>query len=258
MGKVEIQLRDVAKTFSGNPRPRQVLAGVNLSVRGGEVVAIRGDNGSGKTTLLNLIAGLDAPSNGSIRFDGLDGEKLRVGFTQQDYTSSLLPWFNVAENVALPLKINGKEQAAREAQAAALLERLNFGSLPTSAYPYQLSGGQKQRVAISRALIHDPHVLILDEPFANLDAHTTRDLQNTLSEVHEAARPTILLVSHEIAHCVFLADRVVVLHGTPAKVALEFEVNLPRPRRRQVMFTPEYAAIRSKILEAEEVLYAKR
>jgi NitT/TauT family transport system ATP-binding protein len=259
MGTVDIQLHDVAKTFPGDPRPREVLANISLSVKKGEVIAIRGDNGTGKTTLLNLIAGLDVPTKGSITLnDAAEGGKPRVGFAQQDYTSSLLPWYNVIENIALPLKIKNVDRKEREEKAKALLSRLNFELLPESAYPHQLSGGQKQRVAISRALIHDPHVLLLDEPFANLDAHTIRDLQNTLSDVYEAAQPTMLIVSHEIAHCIFLADRIVVLHGSPAKIAVEFEVKLPRPRRRQIMFTAEYEKIRSRIIEAEEVLYAQR
>jgi NitT/TauT family transport system ATP-binding protein len=254
---VRIELCGVGKTFE-NRQENRVLHGIDLEVPKGQVVAIRGDNGSGKTTLLNIIAGIWHPTEGSVRFEGLGGETLRVGFTQQDYTSSLLPWFDVLDNVAIPLRLRGLPARDRRVRADKVLDELGFNNVPRSGYPHQLSGGQRQRVAVARALIHEPHLLLLDEPFANLDAHTSRDVQEILLRIHEQSHPTILYVSHELDHCVYLADRVILLHGSPARIVEDFHVALERPRRREMLLSPAYVDIRSRILAAEEKLYARK
>ena len=250
-----ITLRSVSKTFTADTGERPVLVDISLAVKRGEIVALRGDNGTGKTTLLNIVAGIEPPTCGTVLFDETT-ERPKVGFAQQDYTASLLPWLNTLDNIALPLKLGGIARSERDRRARELLNRLTFSNLPWDAFPHELSGGQKQRVAVSRALMHDPDILILDEPFANLDAHTIRDLQAVLSAVHAERRQTIMFVSHEIGHCISLADRIVVLHGAPATVGLDFAVDLPRPRTREVIRSPEYATIRAQILEREESLYA--
>src|SRR6266568_2505660 len=174
---IGIELHGVEKTFTSQGKENHVLAGLDITISAGEVVAIRGDNGIGKTTLLNIIAGIERPTRGDVSFQGADGEKPRIGFTQQDYTSSLLPWLNVIDNISIPLRLKGVSQSDRRHRAEQLLETLGFRGLRGDSYPYELSGGQKQRVALARSLIHDPQLLLLDEPFANLDAHTSRDLQ---------------------------------------------------------------------------------
>lgn len=251
---VEIDVTQLGKTFGGTDN-QPVLKGIDLKVSKGEIVAIRGDNGTGKTTLLNLISGIDNLTQGSISFRGLDGEQLRVGYAQQDYTSSLLPWFDVLDNVSIPLRLQGVPGAKRRRLASELLESLGF-LLPPTAYPHQLSGGQRQRIAVARALIHQPHLLLLDEPFANLDAHTSRDLQEVLLSVHYKERQTILFISHNLDHCVYFADRILFLNGRPANIIKEFSVPLNRPRNRKMLLTPEYNNIRSSIIAAEEAVYA--
>lgn len=255
---VDVELKGVGKAFGSGKLRNEVLGAVDLVVRKGEIVAIRGDNGTGKSTLLNIIAGIESVTRGTVAFNGLDGETRRIGYTQQDYTSSLLPWFDVMENVSIPLRLQGVPNESRRLKTAELLESLGFNSLPKTSYPHQLSGGQKQRVAVARALIHNPHLLILDEPFANLDSHTIRDLQDVLLRSHCVKQPTILFVSHELSHCIYLADRIVVMHGHPARIIREFSVNLPRPRMREMMLGPVYADVRAQILAEEDVLYAKR
>jgi NitT/TauT family transport system ATP-binding protein len=251
---VEIEITQLGKTFRGSDN-KPVLKGIDLQVSKGEIVAIRGDNGTGKTTLLNLIAGIEDSTKGTINFRGLDGERLRVGYAQQDYTSSLLPWFDVLDNVAIPLRLQGVARIKRRRLAGELLESLGF-LLPPAAYPQQLSGGQKQRVAIARALIHQPQLLLLDEPFANLDDHTSRDLQEVLLAIHYKWQQTILFISHNLDHCVYFADRILFLGGRPANITKEFDVPLVRPRNRKMLLTPEYNHIRSSIIAEQEAAYA--
>jgi len=254
---IEIRLEHLGKRFDSSRGAKEILRDITLTVRPGEVIVIRGDNGTGKTTLLNILVGIEPATTGTMRFsDAADGPH-RVGYVQQDYTSSLLPWFDVRENVAIPLRLAGVEKKERSDRADRLLESLGFATLPRDAYPYQLSGGQKQRVALARALIHEPHLLILDEPFANLDAHSTRDLQETISEIHQSKRPTILYVSHDLDQ-IFLADRVLLLHGSPAAIAAEFALPLERPRHKAIILADEYVSIRAKILSYEETIYAER
>lgn len=255
---VQIHLEEVGKAFDSPKQHHPVIVDINLTIASGEVLSVRGDNGSGKTTLLNILAGIDKPTNGRVYFEGLSGETLRVGYAQQDYTSSLLPWFDVLENVAIPLRLRGIPKIERRDRAEDVLDSLGFKNLPPLAYPHQLSGGQKQKVAIARALIHQPHLLLLDEPFSNLDARTSRDLQETLSEIHELRRPTMVYVSHELDHSIYLADRVLVLFGSPARVVREFIVSFKRPRRRELVLQKHFNEIRADILAQEERLYADR
>ena len=256
---VDIELRGVNKSFASGAGEIHVLQDIDLSIPMGEVVAIRGDNGSGKTTLLNIIAGIEVPSQGTIEFHGLQGGRPRVGYIQQDYTSSLLPWFNVIDNVSLPLRLRGMARSARNNRAEESLNALGskFKRLPRAKFPHQLSGGQRQGVAIARALVHEPHLLLLDEPFANLDAHTSRDLQNALSHIHITQRPSILYVSHVLDHCIYLADRILLLYGHPARIAGDFRVQLPHPRERNMMRCDAFQEVRTQILSEEESLYAK-
>ena len=252
---IGIKLKGVEKTFTSNGIKSHVLADLDLTIPAGEVVAIRGDNGIGKTTLLNIIAGVDLPSRGQVTFPGLESGRPKVGYSQQDYTSSLLPWLNVIDNVSIPLRLNGVPRSERRRRAEELLDRLGFTRLPRNAYPHELSGGQKQRVAVARSLINSPQIILLDEPFANLDAHTSRDLQETLSRIHQETNITIVYVSHGLDQCVYLADRVILLYGNPARVVQDFKIPLPRPRTRPMILGAEYAAIRSRILGEEEALY---
>lgn len=235
---------------------RCVFDGLNLHLRDGEIVAFRGDNGCGKTTLLNILAGIEPIDSGGIEIEGL-GNEFRLGYAQQDYGASLLPWLTALENVAFPLRLQRVAASVRRHKARTLLEALAFRSIPTESYPHQLSGGQKQRLVIARSLIRDPQLVIMDEPFASLDAHSSRDLQETLLRIHEGVRPTILLVSHDLDHCIYLADRIVILHGSPAQIVQDFRVPLRRPRSRQMILGRDYLDIRAKILSYEEEIYAQ-
>jgi len=253
---VEITVKNLEKCFFDSEE-KVVLRDINLRILPGEMIAIRGDNGKGKTTLLNIIAGVEKVTKGEVLFRTHNGEEPRIGYVSQDYTSSLLPWFNVLDNVSMPLRLQGVSKEDCRKKAVTLLEGLNF-YLPHESYPHQLSGGQKQRVAIARAIIYEPQLLIFDEPFANLDAHTSRDLQETILSIHEQKKPTIILISHGLDHCIYLSKRVLLLNGNPATIYKEFCIPLAYPRTREILFTEGYHNVRSKILAEEEAIYASR
>ena len=253
MGKQLIRLTEVGKFFIDRVGHRtDILGGINVHFTDGEAIALRGNNGTGKTTLLNILAGLETPSSGELRSCvGIPG---RLGFAQQDYTSSLLPWLTALENIALPLRLRGTPRTESATKARDLISRLSFEDLPLANFPHQLSGGQRQKVAITRALIDHPQLLLLDEPFANLDAITRRALRAALLAEHESSKFLMLLVSHDLDESILLSDRILILSGQPAKIAAEFKISLPRPRKTEDMFSDSFLSLRRQIVEFEEQL----
>lgn len=251
MEKPSIRLNNVRKTFFNKRKQKtEVLAGINAEFAEGEAVAIRGNNGTGKTTLLNMIAGLEEPTDGTIDFSS--AEFRTIGFAQQDYTSSLLPWSTALGNVALPYRLRGTSSKNANSRAHQTIDSLGFGDLPLLNYPYQLSGGQRQRVAIARALAQQPSILLLDEPFANLDLRTTSLLRKSLIHAQELEKFMMVFVSHSLDESILLSDRIFYLSGKPATFAAEFHVNLPRPRTTDHLFSEEFIKLRKKIIEFEE------
>ena len=225
----------------GSPLP--VLAGVDLTVAPGELVALLGPSGCGKSTLLRILAGLQAPSGGEVELGGRPPAAARraktIGLVLQEH--ALLPWRTALENVRLGLEVNRAEWAADgpalAADALALVGLADFAGY----YPHQLSGGMRQRVALARALALRPRLLLLDEPFAALDELTRGELGWELLRLWSLTGATAILVTHSVAEAVTLADRVVVLTPRPARVLAEVRVELPRPRPPDVEGTAEFA-----------------
>lgn len=209
-----------------------ILDGNNFEVNRGEFVCIVGPSGSGKTTLLRSIAGLQPPTSGKTVFEGQEvtepPAKLAVVF--QDYSRSLLPWMSVADNVALPLKGKGSKQeiATRVDQALVSVGLAGRGKV----YPWQMSGGMQQRAAIARGLAYSPDVLLMDEPFAAVDAQTHIELEDLVLRLRDEYNTTVLFVTHDIDEAVYLADRVLVLSGAPTKVTENIRTELPNPRNQ--------------------------
>ena len=249
-----IKISNLDVSFLRNDSLIEVLRGVSFEVAPGEIVAIRGPNGAGKTTLLNIVAGLLEPSAGEISFSPsqFNGLSIPVAFVQQDYTSSLLPWFNAIDNIAIPLRLKGTRVDLRRQMAKEIVRELGFQELPLDSYPHQLSGGQKQRIAIARALISEPRVLILDEPFANLDSNTCRELEELLHRIHSTTGMTILFVSHDLDSSIYLSDKIVLLHGQPASVSRILPVPLARPRNRDDFFSNGFNTVRELVIKEEE------
>ena len=207
------------------------LAKISLTVDRGEFVCVLGPSGCGKTTLLNILAGFISATQGDVRVDGqpIKGPSSERGVVFQDY--SLFPWLTAQGNVEFGLRMAGRSAEERSQIASDLL---GLVGLPTSGskYPFELSGGMKQRVAIARALATRPSLLLMDEPFAALDAMTRSSLQTRLIEIQKQQQQTILFVTHNIAEALFLASRLIVMSPNPGRIVEDIRVDLPRPRRR--------------------------
>ncbi len=219
-----IGLRGVSRRYGSG---HLAVADIDLEVSAKEIVAVIGPSGCGKSTILRLIAGLDQPTRGTVRVAGnrVDGPNRSVGIVFQQ--PRLMPWLTVAENVAFGVD-RGPESAVAVQEAIARVGLADFAS----ALPRELSGGMAQRTAIARALVTNPPVLLLDEPFSALDALTRIDLQQHLLEVWDWYQPTMFLVTHDIDEALILADRILVLGGSPGTIRAAIDVSLERPRQR--------------------------
>jgi NitT/TauT family transport system ATP-binding protein len=252
---VLLHVDNVGKTFDrrGKP-PVEALRAIDLSIREGEFVSIVGASGSGKSTLLRIIDGLLEPSGGDVYVDGTRVERPgpdRAMVFQQD---SLLPWKTVIENVAYGLTLARKPRAEAARIAERFVKMTGLSGFE-SHYPHQLSGGMRQRVNVARALAVDPRILLLDEPFAALDAQTREVMQTELLSIWHESRKTILLITHQIDEAVFLSDRVVVFSARPGSIRQEVPIDLPRPRDLSLKRTREFVDLVDRIwkLIEEEV-----
>jgi NitT/TauT family transport system ATP-binding protein len=228
-----VKLDGVSKRYAGGTL---ALDGVDLAVQPGEFVCLVGASGCGKSTLLNLVAGLDNASAGSIEVAGD-----RAAFMFQE--PALFPWLKVGQNVEVPLKLRGVGRAERKAKAQELLRTVHLKDVADKR-PHELSGGMRQRVALARTLAHDADVLLMDEPFAALDAMTRDALHDELERIWIERNLTVLFVTHNVQEAVRLGDRIVLLASRPGRVIEQFEVDQPRPRRLE---SPEVAVLTATI-----------
>ncbi|MGN6462963.1 MAG: ABC transporter ATP-binding protein [Pseudolabrys sp.] len=249
-----LRVEGVSKLFDRAGKPSvEALRDINLSINEGEFVSIVGASGSGKSTLLRIIDGLLAPTKGAVLVDGQrvtrPGRDRAMVF-QQD---SLLPWKSVIENVAYGLTLAGRPWAEASAVAQRFVTMTGLSGFE-SHYPHQLSGGMRQRVNVARALAVDPRILLLDEPFAALDAQTREIMQAELLSIWRESRKTVLLITHQIDEAVFLSDRVIVFSARPGSVRQEVKIDLPRPRELTLKRDPRFVQLVDEIwqlIEAE-------
>ncbi|MFJ6392924.1 ABC transporter ATP-binding protein [Streptomyces sp. NPDC091972] len=244
---VVLRVQGLKKSYSQKP----VLGGIDAEVRSGEFVCIVGPSGAGKTTLLRCLGGLMAPTEGAVYMDGVlvtqPPEKLAVVF--QDYSRSLMPWMSVLSNVTLPLRSRGMSRTERHEAGLAALAGVGLEGCEQQ-YPWQLSGGMQQRVAIARALAYQPQALLMDEPFASVDAQTRADLEDLILRVRQEFGVTVVLVTHDIDEAVYLADRVLVLSGRPTTVRAVVDVPLPSERDQlHTKSLPEFGELRGQVLK---------
>ncbi|MDR2565553.1 MAG: ABC transporter ATP-binding protein [Bifidobacteriaceae bacterium] len=209
------------------------LGEVSFVVGSHEFVCVVGPSGSGKTTLLNCLAGLTRPTGGGVLLEDqeLTGPSPRVGVVFQDYSRSLFPWLTAAKNVAFPLTTRGLSKAEVASRVELALESVGLGG-HGAKYPWEMSGGMQQRVAIARALAVQPHLLIMDEPMASVDAQTRSDLEDLVLRIWAERQISVVLVTHDIDEAIYMSDRVVVLSTPPAAVHNVICVDLPRPREQ--------------------------
>ncbi len=239
------------KVYAGAGGGTEAIRNVTFEVKAGELVCIVGPSGAGKTTLLRAIAGLLPPTSGTVKMEGkvVDGPPKGMAVVFQEYARSLFPWLTVRGNVELPLKEKGLPKDERQRLVDEALDAVGLSDSDTK-YPWQLSGGMQQRVAIARAVAYEPHVLLMDEPFAAVDAQTRADLEDLVRNLWHKLGVTLLFVTHDIEESIYLAQRVLVLSGRPTVIMEDVKVTLPDERDQiTTRSNPEFARLRTHVHE---------
>ena len=241
-----IEIKGVAKTYRTRDGEVPSLRPIDFTIADGEFVVVVGPSGCGKTTLLKMIAGLLPPSSGEIRIEGRAVTKPHgdVGIVFQ--TAMLLPWRSVFRNVMMPVEVKNLPRDTYEKRAQALLKMVGLEGFEQK-YPWQLSGGMQQRASICRALVHDPKIVLMDEPFGALDAMTRERMNVELQRIQRETRKTVLLITHSIPEAVFLADRILVMTERPGSIAAVYDVPLARPRSLDVLADPVFVELTQTI-----------
>ncbi|NUP29337.1 MAG: ABC transporter ATP-binding protein [Nocardia sp.] len=254
-----IVVEALTKSF---PRPgrrpaRQVLGGVSFTAQPGEFVSVIGPSGCGKSTVFNMLAGLEVPDSGSIRFGTGAGEPTAAHCAYMPQKDLLFPWRTVLDNTILGLQVHGVAKAEARRRARLLFPAFGLSGFE-DARPSQLSGGMRQRAALLRTVVQERELLLLDEPFGALDSLTRTEIQSWLQDVWQRYRWMVLMITHDIREAVYLSDRVVVLSARPATVRREVRVELPRPRELSMITAPEFVAVEQELLEVlhEEARHA--
>jgi NitT/TauT family transport system ATP-binding protein len=255
-GSVAIELSAASVTFGRGERAVPALSETTLRIPDGEFVALVGPSGCGKSTILKLVSGLVQPTTGVVVVGGREvaAKALRVGMAFQNPT--MLPWMTIEQNIMLPLKIvepyRSQYRKLRKSdfrdKAHALLEQVGLKGFG-SRFPWQLSGGMLQRANLCRALIHDPRMLLLDEPFGALDQFTREELWSTLQQLWMTHRPTVLLVTHDLREAGFLASRICVMSARPGRILDDRNVAFHRPRTVAMTFEPDFVALNQRLRE---------
>jgi NitT/TauT family transport system ATP-binding protein len=253
-GEIKLEARNISKTFTRREHEVEVLRDVSVHVETGQFVSIVGASGCGKTTLLRILDGLIPPSRGEILVNGhpVDGPGHDRAFVfQQD---ALFPWRTVHDNVVFGLEVQGKHKGELSERAQHFVEMVGLAGFEQH-FPHELSGGMRQRANLARALTVDPDVLLMDEPFASLDAQTREIMQSELLKIWQMANKTVLFITHQIDEAVYLSDRVVVMTARPGRIKSVLEVDIPRPRELSIKRTPQFLDLVDEIwrLIEEEV-----
>ncbi len=257
----KIAFRGASKLYGGSGRTRNptlALDSLDLDIAAAEIVTVLGPTGCGKSSTLNMIAGFEQPSTGTLTLDGRPiggpGPDRAVVFQQP----SLFPWLNVFDNVTLGVKCRGVARDTYTARAMHLLSEVGLSGFERH-YPYQLSGGMQQRVQIARALVSEPKVLLLDEPFGALDYQTRIQMQELLLRLWQEYRPTIFFITHDVSEAIFVADRVLVMTRRPGRVKLSVRIEADKPRTADFLSTPYFINLQRDLLHAvQEEVHASR
>jgi len=249
MAETLVELDHISMAYGDGETAVRAIEDVTLSIQKGEFIAVVGPSGCGKSSLMKLISGLHPPLSGRLAVEGkpVNGPLKSVGMAFQ--ASNLLPWRNCVDNILLPLEIVqpyrkniSSQRAQYKEKAVKLLDSVGLAGF-TEKFPWELSGGMQQRASICRALIHEPEILMLDEPFGALDAFTREELWCALRDIQQERQVTVMLVTHDLREAVFLADTVYVMSNRPGRVVKKCPVNLPRPRDLEITYGKEFQEI---------------
>jgi len=239
-----ITIRGLHKAFGAHT----LYDGFDLDIPKGKIISIFGPNGCGKSTLINMIAGILPYDKGQILFDGKDVHETRIGYVFQNYREAVFPWMRAIDNIRYPMKYLDLSKGEKEARIDRLVQSFDV-KIDLNKYPYQMSGGQQQMVSIMRALVVDPEVLFLDEPFSALDYEMTQFLRDRLQKVFIERPVTTLLVSHDLDEAVYLADYVLLLSRNPTRIADFVPFDAARPRTAETTLTPDFLRVKGHSLE---------
>lgn len=246
-----LSVRGLKKVYQADSGDVEAVRNLTFDLRAGELACLVGPSGSGKTTLLKCISGLMAPTEGEVLLDGkrVSGPPKKMAVVFQEYGRSLFPWMRVRDNVELPLKNQGMPKAERDRVVDEALEAVGLSHVPRS-YPWQLSGGMQQRVAIARAIAYQPEVLLMDEPFAAVDAQTRADLEDLIRVVWKKFGVTVLFVTHDIDESVYLGERVIILSSSPTVIQEDIVIDLPENRDQlETRSLPRFTELRHHVYE---------
>lgn len=241
-----LQVKHLSTIFPDGNSGLHALDDLSFSVDPEQFVCVLGPSGCGKTTLLRVLAGLLPPTHGEVLFGNTSLKTPRHGVGMVFQKANLMPWRTVLDNILLPLEIQHVPHQEAMEKARSMVELVGLTGFESSL-PRDLSGGMAQRVAIARALIHEPDLLLLDEPFGSLDALTRERMGNELTRIWQARRKTVIMVTHSISESLFLADRVLVLSHRPGRLCLDLSVNLPRPREEDIRYTPAFSNLARQV-----------
>jgi NitT/TauT family transport system ATP-binding protein len=244
-----LSVQALNKVYSSANGPVEAIRSLTFDIAEGELVCLVGPSGAGKTTLLRCIGGLLSPTSGQVELAGkrVTGPPKDMAVVFQEYGRSLFPWKTVRENVELPLRNQGMPKAERSRLAQEAIAAVGLAHVPES-YPWQLSGGMQQRVAIARAVAYQPKMLLMDEPFAAVDAQTRADLEDLIREIWKRLGMTILFITHDIDESVYLGQRVLILSKSPTIVQLDIEIDLPDERDQlSTRASARFAELRSEV-----------
>ncbi|KAA9165646.1 ABC transporter ATP-binding protein [Amycolatopsis acidicola] len=244
-----VEVRNLKKVYEAQGRRVEAIGNITFSISRGEFACIVGPSGAGKTTLLKCLAGLVTPTAGDVVLDGdpVTGPPRGMAVVFQEYGRSLFPWKTVQQNIDLPLRQKGLPRAERDRLVSEALAAVSLADAGR-AYPWQLSGGMQQRVAIARAVAYEPHVLLMDEPFAAVDAQTRADLEDLVRKLWRDLGITTLFVTHDIDESVYLGERVIVLSASPTHVLDDVRIDLPAERDQvTTRATPEFTELRARV-----------
>jgi NitT/TauT family transport system ATP-binding protein len=239
-----VTIRRLSKRFSD----ATIYDNFDFDIPRGKLMSVFGPNGCGKSTLINMIAGLIPADSGEILFDGQPLSRIKFGYVFQNYREAMFPWLRAFDNIAYPLKVMGVPKPERTARVEKIVANLNV-KIDLNLYPYQMSGGQQQLVSIMRALIVDPEILFLDEPFSALDYEMTRFMREQLQRVFVETSTTTVLVSHDLEEAVYLSDRILLLSRHPARAVEFVHYDAPRPRTLQTMSEADFISTKAHCLE---------